>query len=87
VLRDGHLGGAALDVHYYYPMPADHPLWRFPNVIMTPHISGSNLTPSYLPRIYDVLSQNIRRFISGQTLLNEITAEQLNESDHKIGNH
>jgi phosphoglycerate dehydrogenase-like enzyme len=29
-LREGTIAGAALDTHYYYPMPADHPLWRFP---------------------------------------------------------
>jgi len=78
VLRDGHLKGAALDVHYYYPMPADHPLWRFPNVIMTPHISGSNSSPNFMPRIYDVLSQNAERFINGKPLLNELTTDQLN---------
>ena len=77
VLRDGHLGGAALDVHYYYPMPADHPLWRFPNVIMTPHISGAALSDNYLPRAYDILIQNIHRIMQGQPLLNELTAEQL----------
>jgi len=77
VLRDGHLGGAALDVHHHYPMPADHPLWRFPNVIMTPHISGSNLTTSFLPRIYDILTQNIERFMEGRPLLNEIPAVEL----------
>jgi len=79
VLRDGHLGGAALDVHYLYPMPADHPLWRFPNVIMTPHISGAALSSNYLPRAYDILIQNIRRVMDEQPLLNELTAEQLGE--------
>ena len=77
-LRDGHLGGAALDVHYHYPMPADHPLWRFPNVIMTPHISGSSLSPNYLPRIYDILTQNVKRYMAGEPLLNELSADQLN---------
>ena len=80
VLRDGHLRGAALDVHYQYPMPPDHPLWRFPNVIMTPHISGSSLSANFLPRIYDLLALNVRRMMDGQPLLNELTAEQLNES-------
>ena len=77
VLRDGHIGGAALDAHYSYPMPADHPLWRFPNVIMTPHISGSSLSENFLPRIYDILNQNIHRYMAGQPLLNELTPEQL----------
>ena len=37
------LAGAALDTHYAYPLPAEHPLWSFPNVILTPHIGGSTL--------------------------------------------
>ena len=77
VLRDGHLGGAALDAHYQYPMPADHPLWRMPNVIMTPHISGSTKSTNFLPRIYDICAQNAVRFLNGEPLLNELTAFQL----------
>ena len=77
VLRDGHLGGAALDAHYYYPLPADHPLWRFPNVILTPHISGSTLSTNFLPRIYEICAQNLRRLIAGEPLLNELTPAQL----------
>lgn len=77
VLRDGHLGGAALDTHYQYPLPADHPLWRFPNVILTPHISGSTDGTSFLERIYDIFSQNVARYLAGQPLLNELSAFQL----------
>lgn len=77
VLRDGHLGGAALDAHYCYPLPADHPLWRFPNVILTPHISGSTLSTNFLPRIYDICAQNLRRYAAGEPLLNELTPAQL----------
>ncbi len=77
VLRDGHLGGAALDAHYRYPLPADHPLWRFPNVILTPHISGSTLSTNFLPRIYDICAQNLRRYAAGEPLLNELTPAQL----------
>ena len=39
--------GAALDTHYRYPMPPEHPLWKFPNVIFSPHISGSSLSPHF----------------------------------------
>ena len=76
-LRQGWIAGAALDTHYYYPMPADHPLWRFPNVIMTPHISGSTLSPHFLERIWDVCMQNVQRYMDGEPLLNELTANQL----------
>ncbi|MCM8814767.1 MAG: D-2-hydroxyacid dehydrogenase [Candidatus Omnitrophica bacterium] len=77
VLEDGHLGGAAIDTHYYYPMPPDHPLWKFPNVIMTPHISGSSLSPHFLERIWTIFIENVVRFLNNRPLLNELTPDQL----------
>ena len=76
-LTENWIAGAALDTHYHYPMPAAHPLWQFPNVIMTPHISGSSLSPCFLERIWDVFLQNVERYAKGQTLLNELTSAQL----------
>ncbi len=77
-LKEGWIAGAALDTHYRYPMPPDHPLWSFPNVIMTPHISGSGESPYYLERIWDIFLQNLDRYATGKPLLNELTADQLN---------
>lgn len=76
-LREGWIAGAALDTHYYYPMPPDHPLWKFPNVIMTPHISGSGASTHFASRVWDIFTQNVQRFLKGETLLNALTAEQL----------
>ena len=76
-LEERQIAGAALDAHYHYPMPPDHPLWRFPNVIMTPHISGSALGEYYVPRIWDIFMQNLERLRTGQPLLNELSAAQL----------
>ena len=76
-LREGQIAGAALDTHYYYPMPSEHPLWHLPNVIMTPHISGSTLSPHYRQRVWELFIKNIRCFSAGKTLLNELTPEQL----------
>ncbi len=76
-LNESWIAGAALDTHYHYPMPADHPLWKMPQVILTPHISGSTQSPHYLERVYDIFIQNLERYISGKPLLNELNAAQL----------
>ncbi|MCX7705339.1 MAG: D-2-hydroxyacid dehydrogenase [bacterium] len=78
VLKEGHLGGAAIDAHYYYPMPSDHPLWKFPNVIMTPHISGSSLSPHFLERIWTIFVENVVRYLDDRPLVNELSPSQLN---------
>jgi len=76
-LREKWIAGAALDTHYHYPMPQDHPLWKFPNVIFTPHISGSSLSPNFKQRLWDIFLANIDRFAAGEPLLNELTPSQL----------
>jgi phosphoglycerate dehydrogenase-like enzyme len=76
-LEEKWIAGAALDTHYHYPMPSDHPLWRFPNVIFTPHISGSSLNPNFKQRLWDIFLINLERFRHGQPLLNELTDAQL----------
>lgn len=76
-LGEGWIAGAALDTHYHYPMPPDHPLWHFPNVIMTPHISGSTLSPRFLELLWDLFVLNVERLIAGENLINELTADQL----------
>lgn len=76
-LREKWIAGAALDTHYHYPMPPEHPLWRFPNVIFTPHISGSSLSPRYQERLWEIFSLNVGRFARGEPLLNELTPAQL----------
>jgi phosphoglycerate dehydrogenase-like enzyme len=78
-LREGWIAGAALDTHYHYPMPPDHPLWQFPNVIMTPHISGSARGPQYLPRLWSIFTQNLDRFLAKKPLLNELSRRQLEQ--------
>ena len=76
-LREGWIAGAALDTHYEYPMPPDHPLWQMPNVIMTPHIAGSSLSQFFVRRNWDIFLGNLDRYLSGKTLVNELTPEQL----------
>ena len=76
-LQEGWIAGAALDTHFYYPLPPEHPLWAMPNVIITPHISGSSLSPCFLERVWDIFLQKVDRIAHMQPLLNELTPEQL----------
>lgn len=76
-LQNNWIAGAALDTHYYYPTPPDHPLWQMPNVIFTPHISGSSLSPKFLERVWDIFIQNVKRLQQGQPLLNALSPAEL----------
>ncbi len=76
-LTEGWIAGAAIDTHYSYPLPQDHPLWAMRNVIMTPHISGSSLSARLPERLWDIFLQNIKRSNAKQALLNELSKDQL----------
>ncbi len=67
-LRDGTIAGAGLDVTDPEPLPPDHPLWDAPNLILLTHYGG--LTPRYGPRAYAIISENVRRFLAGEPLMN-----------------
>ena len=69
-LEDGHLGGALLDVTTVEPLPADSPLWDMENVILTPHISGSNLDPVCINATFEIFRENLERFLTGKPLCN-----------------
>jgi phosphoglycerate dehydrogenase-like enzyme len=76
-LEEKWIRGSALDVHYAYPLPPEHPLWAIPNLIMTAHISGSSGGTQFIPRTYSIFTQNLERYVSGRLLLNELTQRQL----------
>ncbi len=67
-LKEHRLAGAALDVFPEEPLPADSPLWKLPNVILTPHISGN--TPHYDERAVEMFVANLQRYLSGLPLYN-----------------
>jgi phosphoglycerate dehydrogenase-like enzyme len=69
-LNAGEIAGAALDVFDQEPLPADHPLWTMPGVLITPHTAGFG--PYLDDRRYDILSDNCRRFLAGQPLRNMV---------------
>ncbi len=69
-LETGTICGAALDVTNPEPLPAEHPLWRAPNLLLTPHISWVS---SFLPdRLLDVLECNLERLGTGKPLINVV---------------
>jgi phosphoglycerate dehydrogenase-like enzyme len=76
-LKEKFIAGAALDTHYVYPMPPDHPLWQMENVIMTPHISGSTGSPYFLERLWDLFLQNVERYLTGSPMLNRLPVKDL----------
>ncbi len=66
-LASGQLGGAALDVAPLEPLPADHPLWSFENVVMTPHTAGASQLRG--PRNLARFCENLRRYRAGEELV------------------
>lgn len=68
VLQAGRLAGAGLDVFETEPLPADSPLWKMENVILTPHVAG--LTPHYFARAAALFAANLKRYLDGLPLQN-----------------
>lgn len=66
VLRDGWLGGCAVDVTDPEPLPSEHPLWDAPRMIITPHISGSYHLPETFERIVRIAGGNLEKFLRGE---------------------
>jgi phosphoglycerate dehydrogenase-like enzyme len=68
-LREGTLAGAALDVTEPEPLPAGHPLWTAPNLILTPHAAAAGPTPHDCAHLVAITTENARRFSRGEPLL------------------
>lgn len=69
-LLSGQLGGAALDVTDPEPLPADCPLWRMPNVVITPHIAGWG--GDTYAREWNITRENLRRYVAGEPMLSVV---------------
>lgn len=74
-LRDGRLGGAALDVLAVEPPAADNPLWDMPNVLLSPH--SASTVASENARLTDLFCANLTRYTRGEPLLNVFDRERL----------
>ena len=72
-LENRKIAGAAMDVFATEPLPANHPLWKAPNFILTPHISGT--TPDYNEKAAAVFEDNLRRYLEGRPLKNVINRD------------
>ena len=66
-LDEGLIWGAGLDVTDPEPLPAGHPLWRHPRVVVTPHTAGGS--PRRAARAIATLCENLRRLADGRPLL------------------
>jgi phosphoglycerate dehydrogenase-like enzyme len=71
-IADNGIRGAALDVTDPEPLPPDHPLWNFENVLITPHTGG--YTPQHWPRLADIVAGNLDRLDAGEPLENLVRA-------------
>jgi phosphoglycerate dehydrogenase-like enzyme len=71
-LRDGRLAGAVLDVFQTEPLPADHPLWTTPNVLITSHTAALNVPAD----IVEVFVDNYRRWVAGESLQHRVDFER-----------
>lgn len=66
LLKSGHLGGAVIDVTVPEPLPAEHPLWQVPNLLIVPHVSSDD-PDTYTPRTLDILLANLAALHRGDT--------------------
>jgi glyoxylate/hydroxypyruvate reductase A len=77
-LRSGHLAGAGLDVFAEEPLPPDSPFWEMPNVLVSPHSASTSDRENR--RLTDLFCENLRRFLSGEPLINVLDLEELDRS-------
>lgn len=69
-LLENRIAGAALDVFAEEPLPPESPFWDLENVLITPHTAA--VTERLWDRHYDLIVENLKRFMNGEKLLNEV---------------
>jgi phosphoglycerate dehydrogenase-like enzyme len=73
-LETKRLAGAGVDVTDPEPLPKGHPLWKFENVIITPHIAGRSDGED--ARYLALFKENLRRFSAGEPLLHVVDKQK-----------
>ncbi|HET7871516.1 MAG TPA: D-2-hydroxyacid dehydrogenase [Terriglobales bacterium] len=73
-LKARQIAGAALDVFEQEPLPADSEFWSLENVLVTPHTAA--VTEKLWERHCDLIIENLRRFIDGRPLLNQVDKQK-----------
>jgi phosphoglycerate dehydrogenase-like enzyme len=74
-LEGGRLGGAALDVFAAEPPARNSPLWRLPNVLISPHTAGLSVHES--ERIVALFTENLHRYLRGDDLIGRVRQTQV----------
>lgn len=73
-LDEKRLAGAGVDVTDPEPLPQNHALWKFQNVVVTPHIAGRSDQDS--ARMIGTIKENLRRFVEGKPLINVVDKQK-----------
>jgi phosphoglycerate dehydrogenase-like enzyme len=68
------LAGAGVDVTDPEPLPKDHPLWKFPNAVITPHIAGRSDQDA--ARMVGTIKENLKRFVEGKPMINVVNKQK-----------
>ena len=71
-LHSGRIS-AATDVTEVEPLPADHPLWSAPNLLISPHVGGSS--SAMWPRAHRLVRDQLARYAAGEPLANVMTGD------------
>jgi phosphoglycerate dehydrogenase-like enzyme len=72
-LERGAIAGAALDVFEVEPLPSESPLWRMPNVLVSPHRAGDH--ERWMADVVALFMDNLRRFVAGEPLRNVVDVD------------
>ena len=75
-LTNGAIRGAVMDVAAVEPVPPESPLWRVPNLVLTPHVSGNNDPVAGWVALAALMTENLRRYATGRELVNVVSASR-----------